>query len=197
MTKKDLASEIRRARDSTYLHLGLGSCWLVFSFMTNLSNFVICDECLFIASSSVPVGRVTHSAEHIKENVLAATKGVSASIPKGWSNIRSIHLKTVDSIALPLHSSLPNPPTVLPQADDPGIARVKRVRLESVEEKEEEDEDTTKQGEGERGDADVVKRKRSKSKLAVKKVKGSTVLRSKPGDKRRSKTAKRSKKTLA
>jgi ribosome biogenesis protein UTP30 len=41
------------------------------------------------------------------ENIADALPALMEKIPKGWSNIQSIHLKTNQSVALPLYNSLP------------------------------------------------------------------------------------------
>ena len=40
-------------------------------------------------------------------------KGLSLRLPGGWPNVQSIHLKTVDSVALPIHKMLPKPPATI------------------------------------------------------------------------------------
>lgn len=105
LQKKDLAFEIHRARDSTYLHIGLGSC------------------------CHIPVGRVGFPPEDLCSNITSAIMGVASHIPRGLKNIQSVHLKTPDSIALPIHSSLPPPPGLLPAAADETPA-TKRIKLD-------------------------------------------------------------------
>ena len=39
--------------------------------------------------------------------------GVASKVPRGWRNIQVVHLKTVDSIALPVYHSLPPEATLL------------------------------------------------------------------------------------
>ena len=39
--------------------------------------------------------------------------GVASKVPRGWRNIQVVHLKTVDSIALPVYNSLPPEATLL------------------------------------------------------------------------------------
>ena len=65
-----------RTRDCTYLYLGGGSC------------------------SQVNVGRTNFKDEDVTENVVAAISEMIAFIPKKWKGIRSLHLKTADSVAL-------------------------------------------------------------------------------------------------
>ncbi len=154
--------------------------------------------------SNVSIGRVGFTCEHLVTNTLAAIKGVSSHIPRGLHNIQSVHLKTPDSISLPIYNSLPPPPALLPAASDEG-PQTKRVKLDT-----DTDNDSTMETEkGSRkrkmkssdlplerclefGEVDnssetdkvgkeetVPKKKRKISKLSVKKVRGSTVQSSK------------------
>ena len=65
----------------------------------------------------------------------ALTKRLALRLPGGWSTVQSIHLKTVDSVALPIHKALPKPPPTISvggysrkierkrfQTEEPGIA---------------------------------------------------------------------------
>ena len=71
----------------------------------------------FFQCSAIPVGTVGFPIEGLVENVLQAMKGVIHYIPGGWKNIQSVHVKSVDSIALPVYNSLPLPPTKLAKGD--------------------------------------------------------------------------------
>ena len=48
------------------------------------------------------------TAEEAVENVVAAVAEITKIVPNGWSNIQSLNLKTTDSVALPIYSSLPD-----------------------------------------------------------------------------------------
>ena len=153
--------------------------------------------------SNVPIGRVGFTQEQLINNITSAMKGVASHIPQGLRNIQSIHLKTPDSIALPIYNSLPPPPGLLPASTDQPPA-VKRLKLDTdlnnpsnSESEEEVDLDRRRKGpisersvepdasgedgvrkSGKRGS--VSKGKRAKlSKFSVKKVRGSTVRSSK------------------
>lgn len=43
----------------------------------------------------------------------ALVKGLSLRLPGGWPIVQSVHLKTVDSVALPIHKVLPKPPATV------------------------------------------------------------------------------------
>ncbi|KAI4363887.1 hypothetical protein MLD38_020050 [Melastoma candidum] len=58
--------------------------------------------------SVVKVARLSMSREEIVENVTAAIEGVAETVPRGWSNVRSLHLKSMDSVALPIYQTVPD-----------------------------------------------------------------------------------------
>ena len=45
--------------------------------------------------------------KEIVENVVAAINGISEVVPRKWGGIRSLHLKLLESLALPLYQSEP------------------------------------------------------------------------------------------
>ena len=86
--------------------------------------------CTHIPCRAVPIGRIEYPVEHIIENVMKGMMGVISKIPRGWRNIQAVHLKTVDSIALPVYNSLPPEPQLLaPVEEGP---KKKRVQLDDV-----------------------------------------------------------------
>ena len=128
---------------------------------------------------------------------------MGSHIPRGLRNIQSVHLKTPDSIALPIYNSLPPPPGLLPGTADE-VPSAKRLKLDTgsdeneskdeeglsegrrrkrttglrLEESLEDDEDGgTEEGQGRVSRSKV--RRTKLSKLSVKKVRGSTVQSSK------------------
>jgi len=84
LTKMDLSSEIRQTLSSTKLRLGHGSC------------------------SAIKVGHSGQSEEEVIENIESAMQYIAMIIPRGWQNIQSLHLKTSESVSLPLYNSLPD-----------------------------------------------------------------------------------------
>ena len=73
-------------------------------------------------------------------------RGVVSKVPRGWRNIQVVHLKTPDSVALPLYHSLPPEAKILaPLSEGPAE---KRVKLGSVDTDAEEGEEG-EEGEGE------------------------------------------------
>ncbi|KAI4378363.1 hypothetical protein MLD38_015853 [Melastoma candidum] len=76
--------QVERVSSSGMLFLGAGTC------------------------SVVRVARLSMSPEEIAENVAAAIEGVVETAPRGWSNVRSLHLKLMDSVALPVYQTVPD-----------------------------------------------------------------------------------------
>ncbi|KAF8369257.1 hypothetical protein HHK36_032732 [Tetracentron sinense] len=54
------------------------------------------------------VGRVSLGRDEIVANVVAAIDGVAEIVPKKWANVRSLHLKMSESLALPVYQSVPD-----------------------------------------------------------------------------------------
>lgn len=133
--------------------------------------------------SAVPVARINYPASHLVENVISGMNTIATRLHQGWRNIQTVHLKSVDSIALPLFNSLPPAPTLLPGVRD-GPVR-KKIKLE--EEVEEDGETSTLPPRTESLKREPRKVKRVKTpvlkkakvtKVSAKKIKGSTVLSS-------------------
>jgi ribosome biogenesis protein UTP30 len=53
--------------------------------------------------SGIKVGRLDMEEEEIVENVMAAVEAAAQKVPKKWANVRALHLKAVDSVALPIY----------------------------------------------------------------------------------------------
>jgi len=81
--KQDLAHEIVKARDSTYLHIPSGT------------------------TANIRIAMTTHSVKEIVENVMSVIDGVASSFALGWNSIRALSLKTSESVALPIYNKLP------------------------------------------------------------------------------------------
>eukprot|EP00941_MAST-03F_sp_MAST-3F-sp1_P003133 g3133.t1 len=80
--KKNLAKQVERARNATYLYLGWGSC------------------------SAVRIALTSFEPNEIVENIMTAMETIVEKIPKKMKGIQAIHLKTNDSIALPIYNSI-------------------------------------------------------------------------------------------
>ncbi|GAB2286497.1 hypothetical protein Dimus_020896 [Dionaea muscipula] len=57
--------------------------------------------------SLLKVVRVSMMVEEIVENVVAAINGMVEIVPKAWTNVRSLHLKLPESLALPVYQHVP------------------------------------------------------------------------------------------
>ncbi|OEL35073.1 hypothetical protein BAE44_0003908 [Dichanthelium oligosanthes] len=55
----------------------------------------------------IKVGRLDMEEEEIVENVMAAVEAAVEKVPKKWANVRALHLKAVDSVALPIYQVVP------------------------------------------------------------------------------------------
>lgn len=75
--------QIKRILDSTFFYVRTGTC------------------------SGIRVGRLSMEVEQIVDNVEAVIDEAVDKIPKHWGNVRSLHLKAVDSVALPIYQALP------------------------------------------------------------------------------------------
>ena len=80
LTKEDLKTELETAINSTYLHLTSGPC------------------------SSVKIGLGSQGVPTLTENGTQIIKQVIEKIPGGWDNIKVLHVKTPDSLALPIYT---------------------------------------------------------------------------------------------
>ncbi|GLT70193.1 hypothetical protein SLA2020_422890 [Shorea laevis] len=58
--------------------------------------------------SVVKVGRLSMESNEILANVMAAINGIAEVVPRKWANIRSIHLKLLESLALPIYQTVPD-----------------------------------------------------------------------------------------
>ena len=86
LTRAQWTGQISAACNSTFLYVSGGTC------------------------SVVKVARLSQSREEIIANVKAVMDGVAEQVPRKWANVRSLFLKTLESVALPLYQSLPELP---------------------------------------------------------------------------------------
>ena len=66
-------------------------------------------------SLSVRIGRLSMPTNHLVSNALTVSKSLVGHIPRGWRNIKVLHLKTVSSVCLPIYNSLYVVATKLPE----------------------------------------------------------------------------------
>lgn len=67
------------------------------------------------------------SIEQAVENVVSAVSEITKIVPRGWNNIQSLNLKTSDSIALPLYTSLPENSHIIEDSHPPAKRRKKET----------------------------------------------------------------------
>lgn len=67
------------------------------------------------------------SIEQAVENVVSAVSEITKIVPRGWNNIQSLNLKTSDSIALPLYTSLPENSHIIEDSQPPTKRRKKET----------------------------------------------------------------------
>ena len=74
---------------------------------------------LFYQYSALKVAHTGQSVEEAVENVVAAVSEIARIVPRGWNNIQSLNLKTIDSISLPIYTSLPEKSLALETSEPP------------------------------------------------------------------------------
>lgn len=57
---------------------------------------------------NVKVGRSTFTAEQITENIMAALPKIIEKLPKKWTNVQALHIKSSSSVSLAIYNSLPD-----------------------------------------------------------------------------------------
>ncbi|KAF0695558.1 Aste57867_13598 [Aphanomyces stellatus] len=82
--KKNISDHIRRVLAGTEMFISPGPCFNVKIAHDGMTN------------------------DEIVENIVQGTKNILAHVPKKWKNIKSINIKTSDSVALPIYNALPN-----------------------------------------------------------------------------------------
>nr|CAD1823729.1 unnamed protein product [Ananas comosus var. bracteatus] len=111
--------QLRRLLRSTFLYLRSGTC------------------------CAVKVGRLSMDPDLVVDNVLAVADAAAARLPRKWANVRSLHVKAVDSVALPIYQVVP----------EPGL----KIDVSGMDDKEEQDDAVNKEEE-----VEGKKRKRAK-----------------------------------
>ncbi|KAJ2549762.1 proteasome-interacting protein cic1 [Coemansia sp. RSA 1933] len=89
----NVEKEIKKALSCTYYRQGKGTC------------------------NAVKIGMTTMAASELADNIECAMAVIAKCIPKGWDNIQSVGIKTGKSLTLPIYNSLPNPATIIDDAN--------------------------------------------------------------------------------
>ncbi|KAG2372438.1 uncharacterized protein HKW66_Vig0206930 [Vigna angularis] len=84
LKKSNWKEQVERACSSAMLFMRTGTC------------------------SVVRVAKVGMERDSIVENVMAAVEGIVEVVPKKWGNVRSLHLKLLESVALPVYQVVPD-----------------------------------------------------------------------------------------
>lgn len=53
------------------------------------------------------VAKNSMSHDYCTDNIIAVVEGAMEHIAKKWSNVQALHLKSVNSVALPVYQTLP------------------------------------------------------------------------------------------
>ncbi|XP_046399739.1 putative ribosome biogenesis protein C8F11.04 [Ischnura elegans] len=68
----------------------------------------------------VKIGNTKQTVQQICQNIEAVAKGLRYTLPGQWKNVRSLHIRTDDSIAVPIYYSLAHPNSVkVPKQEQP------------------------------------------------------------------------------
>ncbi|GJJ15619.1 hypothetical protein Clacol_009897 [Clathrus columnatus] len=78
LTKKELKAELENAISSTYMHQNQGTC------------------------TSIKIATLSHDDNQIFDNIKVALPAIVARINGGWDNVQSLHIKTSNSVSLPI-----------------------------------------------------------------------------------------------
>ena len=84
LKKRNWKEQIERVCSSALLFLGTGTCCVI------------------------KVAKVSMGRDEIVENVVAAIEGVVEVVLKKWGNVRSLHVKLLESLALPVYQAVPD-----------------------------------------------------------------------------------------
>lgn len=97
LRKANWGAQVRAAAAATYMYPASGTCL------------------------NIRVARSTMSQQQVLDNCLAALGGAVEQLPHKWKGVRALHLKTADSVALPVYQALPETlPETLAEAEQPG-----------------------------------------------------------------------------
>ena len=120
LTSANIAAELERARDSTWMRVGA--------------------QCV-----GLKVGRANFTAAQLAENISAALAPAVEKFPKKWKGVQSIFLRGHDTIGLPLFKSLPSQGLEVDEEE----ARADALEDDGDEEEDEEDEEEEEEEEEE------------------------------------------------
>ncbi|KAK3754413.1 hypothetical protein QZH41_000782 [Actinostola sp. cb2023] len=76
-------------------------------------------KAFFARKNAIRIGHTGQTADEVVSNIIEAAQGIAKIVPRGWNNIKSLDIKTSDSISLPIHNSLPERPVALESETPP------------------------------------------------------------------------------
>lgn len=60
-------------------------------------------------SNSIQAGTASQKASHLVTNILALAEQVAtAKVAKGWAGVQAMHLRSTNTVALPIYAALPH-----------------------------------------------------------------------------------------
>ncbi|QHO00530.1 hypothetical protein HN51_035451 [Arachis hypogaea] len=101
----------------------------------------------------VKVAKVSMESEQIVENIMAVIEGVVEVVLKKWANVRSLHVKLYESLALPVFQAIPEVKL-----------RIEGSKVEEAEKEKQTMEEEEEEGEDDSG-AKAVKKKKKKGRI--------------------------------
>lgn len=54
------------------------------------------------------VGKLSQTTQQVADNILCCVRKLASSLPGGWNNVRSLHLKAQDTPSVPVYVSFGN-----------------------------------------------------------------------------------------
>ncbi|WVZ00950.1 hypothetical protein V8G54_027019 [Vigna mungo] len=110
LKKSNWKEQVERACSSAMLFMRTGTC------------------------SVVRVAKVGMERDSIVENVMAAVEGIVEVVPKKWGNVRSLHLKLLESVALPVYQVVPDLKLRIEGANEQAEIKEKKKKRKNDEE---------------------------------------------------------------
>jgi ribosome biogenesis protein UTP30 len=83
VASRRIHAALSQARDSTYFYLGWGPC------------------------SAIRIAKSSMNEDEVVANIMCGMEAIVENVPKKWKGIQALHIKTAESVALPIWNSLP------------------------------------------------------------------------------------------
>ncbi|XP_057310960.1 ribosomal L1 domain-containing protein 1-like isoform X2 [Hydractinia symbiolongicarpus] len=110
LTYQDWNAEFSKSTNSTLLRMGYGPC------------------------SAIKVGHLSEqSVKELTENVIHAMKVSAAKVPGSWKNVKSFHIKSSSSVALPVYQTSPLSTVQIDEIpDDQPVEKKRKRKLKTI-----------------------------------------------------------------